>query len=118
MQATALSPALSRLRPLAAWCAAMAACSILQGCASAPSRTPPLPASSASTDCAELGRQVAALEQQRQDAAARRSGAWKAVVPFAVAGRYASGRSAEAEAQRGLEAARQQMVRQGCAPAA
>jgi len=83
----------------------------LAGCASAPQDAAIV---AAATTCSELGAQIAGTEDTRRSAAEKQQGAWKAVVPFAVAARYASGKSAVDEADEQLAALRAESARQGC----
>lgn len=90
---------------------AMAALVVLSACAHTATVAPPAEGS----DCAQLQRELGALEQARQEAAARQSGAWKAIVPFAVAGRYASAKAAAAQAEKDIAARQAALQRQDCA---
>ncbi|WP_028998777.1 hypothetical protein [Azohydromonas australica] len=93
-------------------CTLLAAAS-LAGCASpqaAPQRAPAL----ASLTCEALREDIARTEAARRAALDKQQSAWKAVVPFAVAGRYASGKSAATEAEQRLAALRAGLVDQGC----
>jgi hypothetical protein len=90
---------------------ATAVLAVLAGCAQPGAVTQP----SGPADCPQLERELAELNKARQDAAAKQSEAWKAIVPFAVVGRYASGKSAEAQAEQEIAARNAEMQRQGCA---
>jgi hypothetical protein len=98
----------SRFHPTAIL--ATAALVLLSACAHTANVAPPAEGS----DCAQLQRELTALEQARQEAAARQSGAWKAIVPFAVVGRYASGKAAGAQAEQDIAARQAALQRQGC----
>jgi hypothetical protein len=85
------------------------------GCASAPARPADDAARAAPpTDCSSLGADLTRAEQALRDAAGKQADAWKAVVPFAVAARYASGKAAVADAQRQIDTLRAAATRQGC----
>jgi type IV pilus biogenesis protein CpaD/CtpE len=91
------------------------------GCASAPASAPPAtPAQFAArpVDCSQLDSEIARAEADRLAASEKQADAWKAIVPFAVAARYASGKSAVSEADKQLGALRAAAERQGCAPPA
>lgn len=90
--------------------AAAAVLALLGACASPAVET----RRTAGADCAQLEREAGELAKARQDAAAKQSEAWKAIVPFAVAGRYVSGKAAEAQAEREIAARQAEMQRQGC----
>ena len=81
------------------------------GCASVPdgATVPPATAS-----CAALGAEATRLAEAKRVAVGKEQGAWKAVVPFAVAARYASGKAAVDEADRQLAALQARSSRQGC----
>lgn len=69
---------------------------------------------SAALGCAPLEEQIARAEQARRAAREKEDNAWKAVVPFAVAARYASGRAAQNDAQQTLDGLRAQAAQLGC----
>jgi uncharacterized small protein (DUF1192 family) len=94
-------------------CALLAAASVV-GCASAPAAPQPTLAPAAST-CEALQAEIDRTEAARRAALDRQQNAWKAVVPFAVAGRYASGKSAVAEAEQRLSALNAELRQQSCA---
>jgi len=94
----------------AAWVLVLPLASLLAACAS----SPPAPTASCSNIAAEIDRTQASLSAARQ----KQEQAWKAVVPFAVAGRYVSGKAAAGQAQERIEVLSSQQARQGCeAPA-
>ena len=64
--------------------------------------------------CSELAASVARAEGTKRAAAEKERDAWKAVVPVAVAARYAHNRAALADAERQLVGLRAEMKRQGC----
>jgi hypothetical protein len=82
------------------------------GCASAPA--PQAAAASPFTDCAQLRADIADTEASRRAAQAQEQDAWKAVVPFAVAARYARSKSATRDADARLEQLDTAAQRQGC----
>ena len=81
------------------------------GCASVPDAAT-VPAATAS--CAALDAEATRLAEAKRVAIEKEQGAWKAVVPFAVAARYASGKAAVDEADRQLAALQARAGRQGC----
>ncbi|HEY9063534.1 MAG TPA: hypothetical protein VIO33_01030 [Burkholderiaceae bacterium] len=92
---------------------------LLGACASAP---PPSgasvtgrPADASAASCAQLDAQIVQAAEARRAAEEKGQNAWKAVVPFAVAARYASGRAAAGEAEDAMAGLREQARRQGCA---
>jgi hypothetical protein len=83
------------------------------GCASAPS----VPAHSASTtgpDCRQLSAEIAQTEQAKRAALEKQRGAWKTIVPFVVAARYVSAKSAVEQADQRLGELHSQFNVQGC----
>jgi len=94
------------------------------GCAGTPPAEPPRTAaptsSSAATptattpSCSDLAAAVARAEGTRRAATEKERDAWKVVVPFAVAARYASNRAAASEAERQLAGLHAEQARQGC----
>jgi len=68
----------------------------------------------AASDCRQLGGDIAKTEQARRAALEKQKDAWKVVVPFAVAARYASGKSALAQADKQLAQLRAEFTGQGC----
>ena len=91
---------------LALFCAAG-----LAGCASPPgaSASSALPAA-----CGDLQQAMAQAEQARPAAVHKQESAWKAVIPFAVAARYAQGRSEMDEAEARLAELQAASQAQGC----
>lgn len=83
------------------------------GCASAPSADT-APARSAAPDCDQLGAEIAASEEARRAGLEQQKGAWKVVIPFAVAARYASGKAAATQADQRLDDLNAEFARQGC----
>jgi hypothetical protein len=83
-------------------------------CASTPAGSG-RPVLSTALDCHQLRVAIADAEDARLDANEKQQSAWKAVIPFAVAARYASGKSALAEADVRLTELNSRFVRQGCA---
>ena len=82
------------------------------GCASLPDA---MPAGAAATSCEAIDAETVRATEARRAAAEKEQGAWKAVVPFAVAARYASGKAAGDEAGRQLAALQVRSGQQGCA---
>lgn len=80
---------------------------LMAGCANAPT-------AAALASCAELHAQTRHAETELQAAAQQQQEAWKAVLPFAVAARYASGKSATADADRRLAALRAESTQRHC----
>lgn len=79
------------------------------GCAS----PPPSPAAAA-PGCRQLAAEITRTQETRRAALEKEQNAWKAVIPFAVAARYASGRSAAGKADKRLQELRAEYSRQGC----
>jgi hypothetical protein len=84
---------------------------LLAACAAGPA---PTPTAALPTTCPQL-----AAEQQRADsdrllALQQKETAWKAVIPFAVAARYAKSKSAAEQAQQRADALGRQAAAQGC----
>jgi hypothetical protein len=84
----------------------------MAGCANSPGL--PARTAQAPSDCAELGAEIARTEDARRSAKAKQEGAWKAVIPFAVIARYASGKADSGEAEKRLEGLQAELKRQGC----
>jgi hypothetical protein len=82
----------------------------LAGCASTPGGV----TSAAAQDCRQLGAEIARSEEAKREALDKQQNAWKAVIPFAVVARYASGKSAAAEADGRLADLKAGFARQGC----
>jgi hypothetical protein len=85
---------------------------ITAGCASQPATVAALPQPAA--DCRQLGADIAGTESARHEAAEKQQNAWKAVVPFVVAARFAEGKSAVAEADQRLAELQGRFEQQGC----
>jgi hypothetical protein len=87
------------------------------GCASTPpAQKAPLAATKPPADCGRLHAEIASSEQDKREAAEKQKGAWKAVVPFLVAARYANGKSGVGEADERIEKLQAQLRQQGCLP--
>jgi hypothetical protein len=82
------------------------------GCASSPD-APTAQASAPS--CDDLRAETSRVAAEKRAAVAKEEGAWKAVVPFAVAARYATGKAAASDADRRLAELHRQSATQGCA---
>lgn len=87
---------------------------LLAGCASIP-RSQTALADIAGLDCDGLAREQAVSERTREAAQRARGGAWKAMLPVAVAVRYASARSALSDAEQRLQQVRAQREARQCA---
>jgi hypothetical protein len=83
---------------------------LITGCAG----TPPAPSAAAADTCAELRDEIARADAAKHAADEKRGDAWKAVIPFAVAARYASGKAAAGEAARHRDALAAESTRRGC----
>lgn len=89
----------------------------LTACSGTPTRADPSAVvAPALADCAALAQQRQSLEQAHHDALERQQHAWQAVIPFAVAARYGSARSAASKAEEQLAALNAASARQGCQP--
>lgn len=99
------------LRQAPTWVLA-AAVAALAGCAGT-TQTGATP-----SDCAALAAKHAAAETDRQAAEARKEGAWKVVIPFAVAARHASASVAVRDADRQVRELEAAARERGCAPLA
>lgn len=108
--------------------AALAIAASLAGCAAAPPSpaaagaptvaTPAAtPATGAAPHCDELAAQIVAAEQARRTALEKGQDAWQAVIPFAVAARWASSKSAAADAEQRLAQLRSELDKHACARA-
>ena len=73
-----------------------------------------LPADTPTADCRDLGAEIAKFENARRAAQEKERDAWKAVVPFAVVARKASGRADTEKAEKKLEKLRAEYTQQGC----
>ena len=89
---------------------------LMAACASAPQQLPDAAtvAMPSMPTCAQLEEQLARAEEARRAADEKGQNAWKAVVPFAVAARYASGKAAANEAEDTIAALREQAALRGC----
>jgi hypothetical protein len=105
----------------------VAALPAMTACSNAPTRASASASASASVaaapapalaalDCAALAHQRQGLQQAHHDALERQQHAWQAVIPFAVAARYGSARSAASKAEEQLAALDAASARQGCQP--
>jgi hypothetical protein len=90
----------------------LAALALTTGCASSPATT--RTAAAAIGGCSEVDSEIVIVEEEQRSALGKQQDAWKAVIPFAVAARYAGGKSAAADAEERLKELREQSVRQGC----
>lgn len=86
---------------------------LVVGCAGTPA-TPTPPPARGPRDCAQLEAETAAAQAARREAEERKGEAWKAVVPFAVAGRFASANAAIRATEQRLGALRAEAQRLGC----
>jgi len=87
---------------------------VMAACASAPQPSPQAAAAATPPTCAQLDEQLARAEEARRAADEKGQNAWKAVVPFAVAARYASGKAAANEAEEAITGLRSQAALRGC----
>ena len=83
------------------------------GCASTPTAVAKQ-ASTAVPDCSQLSAEIAKTEQTRRAALEKQKGAWKTVVPFVVAARYASGKPAVEQADKKLDKLHTEFSALGC----
>lgn len=83
---------------------------LLAACAS----TPPAPAPAPGGDCLQLTTSIASAQDERRAAVEKRDGSWKAVVPFVVLGRYASGSKEVDEADARLGSLTARAAENGC----
>jgi hypothetical protein len=83
------------------------------GCATATTATLD-PGAAAGLSCGELRAQIADTEAARRTALEKEQNAWKVVIPFAVAARYATSKSAVKEADEQLAQLHAESIRQGC----
>jgi len=101
--------------------AIVAAAALASGCAGvAPGATTKTAAAAdagvdlAGASCAQLDADIAQTDETLRAAQAKNQDAWKVVVPFAVAARYASSKSAANNATQQLEALHAEATRRGC----
>jgi hypothetical protein len=95
----------------------LTAAALVAACAHAPGAkpdAPPTPSADAAADCAALGTQIAQAELGQRAAHEQQRNAWKVVVPFAVAARYAGARRAGADADERLAELQAAFTRRGC----
>lgn len=102
------------LRTLSIALSAWALTQLAGGCAVTPTPDAFATQPVAALDCTQLGDQMLAQQQAQRVAADRQREAWKAVLPFAVAGRYAGAASAAAEAEQRIGELQRELDRQGC----
>lgn len=81
----------------------------LAACAQTPTAAP-----AAGNDCGAIAQAVEQEQARRDSAELQLQDAWKAVVPFVVAARYASARSAGDEAEARLQSLQERSRTQGC----
>ncbi len=101
--------------------APLALSALLTACAGAPTAsTAPTKSAAASSnalsplDCSALRTEIQRTEAIRSEALQKEHDAWKAVVPFVVAARYASSKSTVGDADQTLAALRDEHDRRGC----
>jgi hypothetical protein len=97
--------------------AALPLAALLGACAGTPTTPTPAatpPQAQGPRDCAQLEAEIAAVRAEQRAAETKKGEAWKAVVPFAVAGRYASANSAIRETEQRLANLRAEARRSGC----
>jgi hypothetical protein len=90
----------------------LAVVAFISGCATAPTseRAP----ASAISECKDLNTEIAAVYEAKRQALEKQRDAWKVIIPFAVAARYAGGKSAVADADKRLNELRDESARRGC----
>lgn len=109
---------LHRMTPAGA--ALLAIVTLAAGCAGAPPAPPTSIAASAAAplpaprDCTQLHAEIAGAKARQREALDKQQDAWKVVVPFAVAARYASAMSAVDDAGKRLAELNAESARQGC----
>jgi len=88
----------------------------IAACANTPRQSPHAGevAMPSTPSCAQLEEHLARAEEARRAADERGQNAWKAVVPFLVAARYASGKAASNEAEEAIAGLRSQAALRGC----
>lgn len=79
-----------------------------------PGDTPAAAIASPRPDCGQLTALMAESDEQRRAALEQQRGAWKAVVPFAVAARYGSAKAAIGDADQRLAELNAEFDRQRC----
>jgi hypothetical protein len=103
-----------RHRRAAAALAGLLAAALATGCATHASQ--PAPAPAYALHCGDLNLQISRAERDKQEAQQTKDNAWKAVVPFVVAGRYIESTKAANQADERLGQLRLESARKGCAP--
>ncbi len=93
---------------------ALAVALLAAACAAPPQQAAKADAQASSTDCAATAAALAQVHEAQRHAEAERQGAWKAVVPFVVAARYANASSAESQARERATALEGRLQSQGC----
>lgn len=109
---------MNHLHPGAARAALALGLTLLLGaCATrqpATSAQPNTNTSASKADCQALLSEMESSEADKRIASEKKANAWKAVVPFIVAARYASSQSQLGEADERIEKLKAQFERQGC----
>ncbi|TFZ05940.1 hypothetical protein EZ313_04615 [Ramlibacter henchirensis] len=83
---------------------------LLAGCAAQPTTT----ATAAPRSCPEIAAEIANTQGELAAARNKEQHAWRAVIPFAVVGRYVSGKAAAGQAQQRMEVLNEQYAKEGC----
>lgn len=97
----------------------LVAATLAAGCAQTPAASKGAPpAAAASADCRQLDAEITRTRQARDQARQQGETAWQAVLPFAVAARYASSQSAAGDAGQRLDTLQAEFSRLGCSGAA
>lgn len=97
----------------------LALATLMTACAGAPTSPSATPTTAPNTaiaplDCSALRAEIQRTEAIRSEALQKEHDAWKAVVPFVVAARYANGKSTVGEADQTLAALRGEHDRRDC----
>jgi hypothetical protein len=87
---------------------------IVSGCASTPHPASRQQAAASNLDCRQLASELASAHEKKRAAVEKGESAWKAVIPIAVAARYASGKKEAAEAGDHVQRLEAEAARQGC----
>lgn len=89
---------------------------LLGACAGGPGGTPAPagPGPGGARDCRQLDTEIAAARAAQREAQEKKGSAWKAVVPFAVAGRVASANGEIRRSEQRLAALHDEARRLGC----
>ena len=82
------------------------------GCASTPGAARP---QASAPSCDAIRAETARVADEKRAALAKEQGAWTAVIPVAVAARYATAKAAASDAEQRLADLRRQSAAQGCA---